>query len=48
MILAFIFIPESPRFLFAKGDIEGLKKALQKIAKINNANVNLSELKALD
>jgi hypothetical protein len=46
-IVALIYIPESPKFLYEIGDMDNFFKALEQIAKINKANINIEELKCL-
>lgn len=46
-IIALIYIPESPKYLYEKGDMDGFFKALEKIAKFNKAKVNITEMKSL-
>lgn len=48
IILVCIFMPESPKFLYEKGELEHFRKALQQIAKFNGKRIEIEEIRALE
>ena len=44
VIIAYIWLPESPDFYFAKGRFEESKAILHKIAKVNNVRIKSDQL----
>ena len=46
--IAFFFVPESPKFLFKKGDIGRTASVLKRIAKINGADPSLVDFEHVE
>lgn len=48
IVLVGVFMPESPKFLYEKGELERFRKAMQQIAKLNGKYIEIEEIRALE